>query len=246
MKRPKKGPSNRPSKGQRSFTTLLNAPIAAICIGGSVLSFGLLPARAIAQTTAEATSASLPADVSTGIGPSIRPGIERASVITAKPPLSKPGLFRLPTPVPADSPATSPERPPTAAQEEPVRLVLRIGERRVYVYRGEIEQASYPVAVGKSGWETPTGEFEVFSMVSEPGWTNPFTNEVVAAGPDSPLGDRWIAFWTDGENQIGFHGTPNRNSVGQAASHGCVRMYNENIKELFENVEIGTPVAVVP
>jgi L,D-transpeptidase ErfK/SrfK len=115
----------------------------------------------------------------------------------------------------------------------------------VYVYRGEVIETSYPVAVGKAGWETPTGEFEVFSTVAEPGWTNPFTNEVMPPGADNPLGDRWIAFWTDGENLIGFHGTPNRESVGQAASHGCIRMYNEHIRELFERVEVGTPVTVV-
>ncbi|MEM8501899.1 MAG: L,D-transpeptidase [Cyanobacteria bacterium P01_D01_bin.1] len=127
---------------------------------------------------------------------------------------------------------------------ETIRLVLRLGERRVYVYRGETVEESYPVAIGRKGWETPTGEFEVFDQISEPGWTNPFTNEVMGPGPNNPLGDRWIAFWTDGNNSIGFHGTPNRDSVGKAASHGCVRMYNEDVKELFEIVAIGTPVTV--
>lgn len=127
---------------------------------------------------------------------------------------------------------------------EAIRLVLSLSERRVYVYRGDTVENSYPVAVGRKGWETPVGEFEVFHQVSEPGWTNPFTNEVMGPGPNNPLGDRWIAFWTDGNNSIGFHGTPNRESVGKAASHGCVRMYNEDVKELYEIVAIGTPVTV--
>lgn len=62
--------------------------------------------------------------------------------------------------------------------------------------------------------------------------------------PDNPLGTRWLGFWTNGKNWIGFHGTPNRASVGSAASHGCVRMYDEHIQELFELVAVGTPVKV--
>ena len=74
--------------------------------------------------------------------------------------------------------------------------------------------------------------------------TNPFTDEVMPPGPENPLGDRWIGFWSDGNNVIGFHGTPNRESVGRAASHGCVRMYNEDIRQLFDMVDLGTPVIV--
>lgn len=125
-----------------------------------------------------------------------------------------------------------------------VRLLLKLKERRVYVYHGDELTKSYPVAVGRAGWETPTGQFQVLSMARNPGWTNPFTGEVVPPGRENPLGDRWIAFWTDGENDIGFHGTPNRESVGQAASHGCVRMFNEDIRELFEQVKPGTIVTV--
>ncbi|GAB4233595.1 MAG: hypothetical protein Kow00121_61580 [Elainellaceae cyanobacterium] len=124
------------------------------------------------------------------------------------------------------------------------RLVLRLGERRVYVYEGDEVAASYPVAIGRAGWETPTGSFEVTSMLQNPGWTNPFTGEVLPPGPENPLGERWIAFWTDGNNFIGFHGTPNRESVGRAASHGCVRMYNEHIREMYELVKVGTSVIV--
>ena len=107
-------------------------------------------------------------------------------------------------------------------------------------------EASYPVAIGRAGWETPTGEFEVFSQIVNPTWMNPITEEIVAPGPKNPLGDRWIAFWTDGVNSIGFHGTPDRESVGQAISHGCIRMYNEDVRELYEIVALGTTVTVEP
>lgn len=129
---------------------------------------------------------------------------------------------------------------------QPVHLLLRLSERRVHVYRGSTEEASYPVAIGRPGWETPTGNFSVFSEVVDPGWTHPLTGEVMPPGPDNPLGERWIAFWTDGTNVIGFHGTPTRDSVGKAASHGCVRMYNEDVKKLYDMVSIGTPVVVEP
>ncbi|MGB3508925.1 MAG: L,D-transpeptidase [Microcoleaceae cyanobacterium] len=130
--------------------------------------------------------------------------------------------------------------------EELIRVVLRLGERRVYVYEGEQELASYPVAVGKPGWETPTGDFEVIQLVENPRWQNPWTGEVMPAGPNTALGMRWIGFWSDGKDTIGFHGTPTVESIGSAASHGCVRMRNEDVMSLFEKVEVGTTVVVEP
>ncbi|MDE5115063.1 MAG: L,D-transpeptidase, partial [Trichodesmium sp. St15_bin1_1] len=57
---------------------------------------------------------------------------------------------------------------------------------------------------------------------------------------------RWIGFWTDGKDTIGFHGTPTVQSIGSAASHGCVRMYNEDVINLFQKVQVGTQVVVEP
>lgn len=143
-------------------------------------------------------------------------------------------------------PAQTEVAPAAEAAEQPVRLRLSLSDRQVYVYRGDMLEASYPVAIGRAGWETPTGEFEVFSQIVNPTWMNPITEEIVAPGPKNPLGDRWIAFWTDGVNSIGFHGTPDRESVGQAISHGCIRMYNEDVRELYEIVALGTTVTVEP
>jgi L,D-transpeptidase ErfK/SrfK len=131
-------------------------------------------------------------------------------------------------------------------QESQMRLLIRLSQRKVYVYDGETEIASYPIAVGKSGWETPTGNFQVLQMLQDPVWEHPWTGELVPPGAKNPLGDRWIGFWTDGKNYIGFHGTPSEELVGQAVSHGCVRMKNDHIRALFEKVEVGTPVAVQP
>ncbi|HAN74646.1 MAG TPA: L,D-transpeptidase [Planktothrix sp. UBA8407] len=130
--------------------------------------------------------------------------------------------------------------------EQPKRLILRLGQRRVYLYQGEQMIASYPVAVGKAGWETPTGSFKVMQKIENPVWQDPWTGEVRSPGANTALGLRWIGFWTDGKDAIGFHGTPTVNSIGQAASHGCVRMRNEDVVALFEQVDVGTPVIVEP
>jgi L,D-transpeptidase ErfK/SrfK len=132
----------------------------------------------------------------------------------------------------------------TAAQTE-TRLLLNLKKRRVFVYQGQKIIASYPVAIGRRGWETPTGQFRVIQMVREPVWEHPFTGQLVPSGKNNPLGARWIGFWTDGENFIGFHGTPQENLIGQAVSHGCVRMRDRDIKALFEKVQIGTSVIVI-
>jgi lipoprotein-anchoring transpeptidase ErfK/SrfK len=83
-------------------------------------------------------------------------------------------------------------------------------------------------------------------MQQNPVWQHPFTGEIILEGPNNPLGVRWIGFWTDGRNYIGFHGTPAEELVGQAVSHGCVRMRNQDIVALYEQVKIGTPITVKP
>jgi len=127
-----------------------------------------------------------------------------------------------------------------------LQLIIRLSDRRVYVYRQDQLLTSYPIAVGRDGWETPTGQYQVIQKIQEPAWEHPFTGEVIPPGPENPLGMRWIGFWTDGTNYIGFHGTPNEDTVGQAASHGCIRMLNQDVLLLFDKVTIGTPVIVEP
>lgn len=137
---------------------------------------------------------------------------------------------------------------PVAPNAEPsaleIRLAIKLRERRVYVYRGSQVEKSFPIAIGKTGWETPTGTFKVFHMERDPIWEHPLNGQVIQPGPNNPLGARWIGFWTDGRNYIGFHGTPNERLVGQAVSHGCIRMRNRDIEALYEMVKLGTPVTV--
>jgi lipoprotein-anchoring transpeptidase ErfK/SrfK len=125
-------------------------------------------------------------------------------------------------------------------------LVIKLSDRRVYIYQNQALKQSYPVAIGKAGWETPTGNYKVMDKEPNPVWEHPWTGEVILEGPKNPLGARWIGFWTDGVNSIGFHGTPAEELVGQAVSHGCVRMRNQDIIALYEHVKVGTPVTVQP
>jgi len=142
--------------------------------------------------------------------------------------------------------ASTPDDKANTAQSLPLSVVLSLSARRVNIYRGEMLTASYEVAVGREGWNTPTGEFSVFQKQIDPAWEHPFTGVVVPPGPDNPLGARWIGFWSDGVNSIGFHGTPDESLIGSAVSHGCVRMRNEDVRALYAQVGLNTPVTVLP
>jgi lipoprotein-anchoring transpeptidase ErfK/SrfK len=124
------------------------------------------------------------------------------------------------------------------------QVVVDLSDRRTYVYAGDEVIASYPIAIGKKGWETPTGSFQIIHMRHYPIWRHPITGKVFEAGTDSPLGDRWIGFWSDGRNEIGFHGTPEIDLVGTAVSHGCLRMRNSDVRLLYDQVSLGTTVLV--
>ncbi|MEI6444685.1 MAG: L,D-transpeptidase [Nostocales cyanobacterium ELA583] len=124
------------------------------------------------------------------------------------------------------------------------QVIVDLSDRRVYVSQDNEIIASYPIAIGKKGWETPTGNFKILHKEHDPIWRHPITGAVFAGGTDSPLGDRWIGFWSDGRNELGFHGTPNVDLVGAAVSHGCLRMRNSDVRMLYSQVNIGTEVSV--
>jgi lipoprotein-anchoring transpeptidase ErfK/SrfK len=129
---------------------------------------------------------------------------------------------------------------------EEVHLEISLSRREVTLYQGTSRVKSYPIGIGRAGWETPLGTFEVQQMRENPVWIHPFTDERIPSNDSrNPLGTRWIGFWTDGHLWVGFHGTSDPSSVGTAASHGCIRMHNEDVEELFAQIEIGTPVTVV-
>lgn len=134
---------------------------------------------------------------------------------------------------------------PVALVNEP-KIVIQLSHRKLVFYQNDTLQAQYDIAVGREGWETPTGEFRILNMRENPVWQNPITGETFVAGEANPLGSRWIGFWTDGKHQIGLHGTNQDYLIGQAVSHGCIRMRDAEIRVLFDQVALGTPVIVEP
>lgn len=114
--------------------------------------------------------------------------------------------------------------------ENPVRLEFRINisAKTLSVYRDGALIKEYPVATGKSETPTPTGVFTIINKQLDPG---------------GPYGTRWLGLSIKG---YGIHGTNNPSSIGTAASNGCIRMFNEDVEELFDITNTGTVVRILP
>lgn len=117
------------------------------------------------------------------------------------------------------------------------RIVVSIADRRLMLIEGGEVVKTYAVAVGTPATPTPSGTFEVVTRVTNPAWYQP--GKVVPPGPHNPLGPRWIGLSRKG---YGIHGTDSPRSIGGAKSHGCVRMKNADVEELFELVQVGDTV----
>lgn len=150
-------------------------------------------------------------------------------------------------------PAPSPTPQPTATPEP--YLLLRLSERRLYVVENDVKHPpeGYPVAIGQPKWPTPTGRFQINEMIENPDFlafdfNNPKSRDRgrVPPGLNNPLGLRWIGFASAHGWQVGFHGTAKTSVLGQAVSHGCVRMSNPDVCEVFTRVKVGTEVVVEP
>jgi lipoprotein-anchoring transpeptidase ErfK/SrfK len=131
---------------------------------------------------------------------------------------------------------------------QPVAVTVSREATMVRVFRrGKLVQ-SYRVAVGEPKYPTPTGQFTVQSMQKDPPWNVPqsewagkLAGQTIPGGdPRNPLVARWIGF----NGSVGFHGTKSIDSLGRSASHGCVRMAPGDVTDLYERVEVGTPVLV--
>jgi len=127
-------------------------------------------------------------------------------------------------------------------------IVVRLSERRLYLYDGMELEESYRVAVGAPGHSTPRGTWEIIRKRHMPTWRNPGSEwardmpAVIPPGVDNPLGTRALDL---NAHAIRIHGTTKNYSIGTAASRGCIRMHRWDVEDLFERVEIGTPVLIV-
>jgi L,D-transpeptidase ErfK/SrfK len=129
-------------------------------------------------------------------------------------------------------------------------LILNLADQRLYYLPAKGDIDSMPIGIGVEGWETPTGTTRIVRKRANPTWTvpksiraqQPDLPAVVPAGPDNPLGQ--FALYLGWPSYL-IHGTNNPWGVGRRVSHGCVRLYPEDIARMFNEVPIGTPVTVV-
>jgi lipoprotein-anchoring transpeptidase ErfK/SrfK len=122
----------------------------------------------------------------------------------------------------------------------PERLVLvSILDRELVVIENDEVIARFAVAVGAVESPSPTGEFRVVNRVSNPTYYRP--GIVIPSGKNNPIGTRWLGLSRKG---YGIHGTNAPDSVGRAASHGCIRLRNRDIERLFAMLQIGDRVEI--
>ena len=129
-----------------------------------------------------------------------------------------------------------------AANESPAtrRIVISIPDHKLTLLEGDKVLRVYAVATGKLSTPSPEGEFRVVNRVAHPTWFSP--HGVVKPGPANPLGTRWMGLSAAG---YGIHGTNAPDSIGKYASHGCIRMRNRDVEELFKLVPVGTRVELI-
>lgn len=121
------------------------------------------------------------------------------------------------------------------------KIILNLASRLLTLYEGTEKVRIYPVAVGAPETPSPVGEFSISEKEVNPSWTDPKTKITVPSGPSNPLGYRWLGLY----GNYGIHGTNAPWSIGCSVSHGCIRMYEEDVEELFESAPMGTPVEII-
>ncbi|MCZ6765055.1 MAG: L,D-transpeptidase family protein [Alphaproteobacteria bacterium] len=131
-------------------------------------------------------------------------------------------------------------------------IVINLADQRLYYFGANAgsKPLSFAIGIGRQGWDTPQGTTYIARKRVDPDWRppasirreNPALPAIVRAGPNNPLGHRaldlgWPAYL--------IHGTNKPMGIGRRVSHGCIRLYREDVERLFELVNVGTPVMVV-
>jgi lipoprotein-anchoring transpeptidase ErfK/SrfK len=133
------------------------------------------------------------------------------------------------------------------ADRYPSYLTLDRGSYTLRLWKGLDLARTYTVAVGQEGLETPEGLYEIQAKeenpiwyVPESEWAGDLAGQTIPPGPSNPIKARWMAIYEG----AGIHGTEETASLGSAASHGCVRMAIPDVEELYDEVEVGTPIFI--
>ena len=131
------------------------------------------------------------------------------------------------------------QTPPVEAEDaRPARrIVVSIPDRKLALIEDGQVVKVYRTAVGRANSPTPSGTFTIVQRISNPAWYGP--GKVIAPGKSNPLGTRWLGL---SRKSYGIHGTNEPRSIGRNASHGCVRMRNRDVEDLFARVAVGDVV----
>jgi hypothetical protein len=129
-------------------------------------------------------------------------------------------------------------------------IVVHVDTNTLDLYDGFQVERTWDVATAKPGWITPNGEWTIDRKAEDPTWYNPALDSwgaglpaVIPGGPGNPMGTR--ALYITAPGLIRIHGTSSPDSIGRYASHGCIRMHNEQIEQLYELVPVGTKVIIM-
>jgi L,D-transpeptidase ErfK/SrfK len=132
-------------------------------------------------------------------------------------------------------------------------IVINIAEMRLYYFfhhNGKDEVNTYPIGIGSEGKDTPVGRFSIMQKEVNPSWhvpesireERPELPKVVPPGPENPLGSHALRLSI---GDVLIHGTNRPWAVGRKASHGCIRLYPEDIPKLYGQVPLGAKVMIV-
>jgi lipoprotein-anchoring transpeptidase ErfK/SrfK len=122
----------------------------------------------------------------------------------------------------------------------PRRIVVSIPDRKLAVLEDDQVVKIFPTAVGAPKTPSPAGAFAIMQRIPDPTWYT--KGKIVPPGKANPLGTRWLGLTKKG---YGIHGTNRPSSIGRNASHGCIRMKNTDVEELFDMMSIGDSVELI-
>ena len=122
-------------------------------------------------------------------------------------------------------------------QQPARRIIVSIPDRKLAVMEAGRVLRIFPTAVGAPKSPSPACSFKIVDRIPDPTWYT--KGRIVPPGKGNPLGTRWLGLSVKG---YGIHGTNNPASVGHNASHGCIRMRNHDVEQLFEMVSVGDAV----
>ncbi|HMK43827.1 MAG TPA: L,D-transpeptidase family protein [Dissulfurispiraceae bacterium] len=132
-------------------------------------------------------------------------------------------------------------------------IVINLSEMRLYYFHPDGAMVStFPIGIGDEGLDTPVGTFKIIAKIANPAWHPPASIRkerpelpaVVPPGPDNPLGSHALRL-SAGKGSYLLHGTNRPYAIGRRATHGCIRLYPEEIPILFDLVDKGTRVEIV-